>query len=355
MKAYVFGAGASVQAGYPLASRLLHDLSDWLDTCPGGKASEFWVQPCRNRMLQIRETFGSLDSLEIVLGKLEEYGTQRVVPTSATTYRQDHKDIAHDVMEHMMGRRGGALDDPAQGFYPQYLRSDLVTAFREMFYSIEESRSGENAYDKLAQLVEPGSALVTFNYDVALERALARASKWDIGTGYWFTAFPEREASSSIVHKLHGSANWFKEPIQEHGAPRFFPRDLKILGYDDLRDPSIGNGMGVDNTSTFILPNPNKSFYWERLWVPLWKSASKHLRAADEVFIHGYSMPIADARGRELVFNNLSKTALINIHCLDDSNRMADEFRGQGFKNVRAFPAIGFEEWAEAARSHPVP
>jgi hypothetical protein len=110
MKAYIFGAGASVQAGYPLASRLLNTLSNWLDTCPGGKESAFWVQPCRNRMLQIRETFGSLDSLESILGELEQYGTQRVPPTSGTKYRQDIKDLMHDASEHMMGRRH--LDDP---------------------------------------------------------------------------------------------------------------------------------------------------------------------------------------------------------------------------------------------------
>jgi hypothetical protein len=348
MKAYIFGAGASVQAGYPLASRLLHRLSDWLDTNPGGEASAFWVQPCRNRMLQIRETFGSLDSLEAVLGKLEQYGTQRVTPTSTTTYEQDFKDIAHDVSEYMMGRGCRDLDDPAVGFYPQYLRSDLITAFREMFYSIEESRCGENAYDKLARTADAGSGFITFNYDVALERALAKAAKWDVGDGYWFNVFPDRKSSSSIVHKLHGSVNWFKSPIQEYGPPHFFPRDLKILGYEDLRDPSVGNRMPVDNSSTFILPDPNKTFYWECLWLPLWQSAADHLRATDEVFIYGYSMPAADARGRALIFDNVSKAARINVHCMGNSNRMAEEFRGQGFTNVSAFPEIGFEAWAES-------
>lgn len=47
-------------------------------------------------MLQMRETFGSLDSLESVLGKLEQYGAQRVPPTSGTTYEQDMKDLMHD-------------------------------------------------------------------------------------------------------------------------------------------------------------------------------------------------------------------------------------------------------------------
>jgi len=346
MKAYVFGAGASVQAGYPLASRLLHALSDWLDSRQADKESLFWVEPCRNRMVQIRETFGSLDSLESVLGKLETCGTNRFKPTSATTYRQDQKDIAHDVMEHMMGRGCGNLDDAAEGFYPQYLRSDLVTAFREMFYFIEESRVGENAYDTFAQAVRCDSGFITFNYDVALERALAQAGKWDVGTGYWFRPFIDREVPSCTVHKLHGSVNWFKEPIQEYGAPHLFPRDLRILGYPDLSDPTVPNGMGVDNTSTFIFPNPNKSFYWERLWVPLWQSAAEKLRAADEIFIHGYSMPTADERGRALCFENPSKQVRINIHCLGDSDRVAGEFRSQGFTNVRAYPDIGFEAWA---------
>jgi hypothetical protein len=217
-----------------------------------------------------------------------------------------------------------------------------------MFYSIEEHRVGENAYDKLARAVDDGSGFVTFNYDVALERALAKASKWDVADGYLFNVFPDRKGSSSIVHKLHGSVNWLKSPIQEYGHPYFFPRDLRILGYEDLRDPRVGDRMGVDNTSTFVLPNPNKTFYWEYLWLPLWRSAADHLRVADAVFIHGYSMPVADARGRALIFDNVSKAAQINVHCMRDSDRVAEELRGQGFTNVRAFPAIGFEAWADS-------
>jgi hypothetical protein len=169
MKACIFGAGASIQAGYPLASCLLHSLSDWLDTNPGGAASAryeprwsglgsirtpverpqldtnpggaasaFWVERCQNRILQIRETFGSLDSLENVLAKLEQCGTQRVVPTSLTTYAQDCFDIAHDTSEYLMGR--ALLDDSPRGFYPQYMRSDLVPAFREMFPAFTAQR-----------------------------------------------------------------------------------------------------------------------------------------------------------------------------------------------------------------------
>jgi hypothetical protein len=103
MRAYIFGAGASKYAGYPLASQLRQELSAWLDR---SDSSVHWVPRARNRMVQVRETFGSLDDFEGILGKLEEYGYQRVRPTGPTTYSQDAKDILHDCMERMQGSLG---------------------------------------------------------------------------------------------------------------------------------------------------------------------------------------------------------------------------------------------------------
>src|ERR1700686_5265174 len=72
MTGYVLGAGASFSAGYPLASNLLDGLSAWLDRCD---PSVHWVPWARNRIVQVRETFGSLEDFEGILGKLDEYGT----------------------------------------------------------------------------------------------------------------------------------------------------------------------------------------------------------------------------------------------------------------------------------------
>jgi hypothetical protein len=109
VKAYIFGAGASVNAGYPLASQLLHALSVWLDRCD---PSVHWVPWARNRIVQIRETFGSLNDFEGILGKLEEYGQQRVRPTEPTTFRQDFKDIWHDCSETFRGVDVGDANVP---------------------------------------------------------------------------------------------------------------------------------------------------------------------------------------------------------------------------------------------------
>ena len=123
--------------------------------------------------------------------------------------------------------------------------------------------------------------------------------------------------------------------------------DLGLLGYEGLVDPRVGaNGMGVDNSSTFILPDPRKKFYWESFWEPLWNAAAGRLRAANEVFIHGYSMPTADARARQLLFDNINKSAAISIHCRSVSDRIAEEFRSLQFTDVRPFPSVDFEAWA---------
>jgi hypothetical protein len=345
MRVYVLGAGASVSAGYPLASQLLGELSSWLDCCD---SSVHWVPWARNRIVQIRETFGSLDDFEATLGRLEEYGQQRVKPTGQTTYCQDYKDLAHDCMERLQGVDCGDPNIPAQGFYPQYLRSDLISAFREFFYQVEELRTKANAYDDFAERKAcPDSSVITFNYDIALERALAKARMWDIGNGYGFQFLPDRPASRLSVYKLHGSVNWFKHPVNNVPPPVIFTRDLELLGYGNLKDPRVGgDAMGVDNSGTFILPDPRKKFYWEVFWAPLWNAAAERLRVADEVFIHGYSMPAADLRARQLLFDNIPKSAAISIHCRSTSSRIAEEFHTLGFTNVTPFPVVGFEEWA---------
>ncbi len=350
MKAYIFGAGASLTAGYPLASQLLHSLSVWLNRCD---SSVEWVPWARNRIVQVRETFGSLDDFEGILGKLEEYGQQRVRPTGPTTYRQDRMDICHDCTETFCGV--GDPDVPAQGFYPQYLRSDLIGAFREFFYQTEELRTEPNSYDSFAERkAGPDSGVITFNYDIALERALGKSGKWDIGNGYGFPFLHDRLASKVTVYKLHGSVNWFKDPINDVPPPVIFTRDLELFGYEHLVDPRVGgNRMGVDNSGTFILPDPRKKFYWERFWEPLWNAAAERLRAAKEVFILGYSMPAADVRARQLLFANIEKSTVISIHCRSTSDRTAEEFRSRGFTDVRPFPSVDFEAWAASEESAP--
>jgi hypothetical protein len=242
----------------------------------------------------------------------------------------------------------GAAQGQAKSLDTHYQREDLVSAVREFFYHVEYRRAPTGAYRIFARRHAcVGDTLITFNYDVALERALMAEEKWDIGSGYGFRLFPDRPPSPLTVFKLHGSVNWFRFPLQQIPPPLVFERDLKLLGYEGISDARIGaNGCAVGNRSTLVLPEPDKPFYWKELWVPLWESAAKRLRSARRVFIHGYSLPSGDARARRLFFDNVIRRASVYVFCKGDSKRIAGEFRNRGFSDVRHSSEVGFEDWS---------
>jgi hypothetical protein len=169
----------------------LQSLSDWLDHAD---QSQHWVGPCRNRIVQVRETFGSLADFESILGKLNEYGHKRMKPTSPTTYGQNELDIMHDCTERLRGVDCGNPDEPAQGFYPQYLRSDLILALREFFHQTEQNRARPTAYaDFAARKIDMDSVVISLNYDVALERSQA------LGNGI---LAPDTDLQPSLTERL---------------------------------------------------------------------------------------------------------------------------------------------------------
>jgi len=257
----------------------------------------------------------------------------------------DARKVERDMAERVFR---GETNSRSNGFYAHNMRDDLLIAVREFFFDVESHRSEETAYDRFARhRVSPNDTLITFNYDVALDRALAGAGTWDIGWGYGFPIFTERPRSPLTLFKLHGSVNWFAAPMQSAPPPLMFPRDLELLGYKNLRDRRIGTGgSAAFNQGTVILPDSNKQFYWENLWQPLWGCAAERLRGVQEVFIHGYSMPSADARACGLLFDNVSHSAPIHVLCRCDFERVADDFRRVGFSDVRPDPRARFEEWA---------
>jgi hypothetical protein len=71
MVAYIFGAGASANANYPLASGLLHELSNWLDN---QNTLEDHIEGFRNRFVQLRTLFATLDDFEAILERLRLMG-----------------------------------------------------------------------------------------------------------------------------------------------------------------------------------------------------------------------------------------------------------------------------------------
>jgi len=54
-------------------------------------------------------------------------------------------------------------------------------------------------------------------------------------------------------------------------------------------------------------------------------------------------MSASDPKARELLFDNVNRDAIMNVHCVGTSDRIAEEFQCRGFADVRSFPVTGFE------------
>jgi hypothetical protein len=209
MRVFVLGAGASRDAGYPLAAEMGKCLAAWVSTLPS-------EHQYRSSLEQISDLYGGLQDFEAILA---------------------------DLMTCAPGSRAAGL-----GVKLPYLLSDLKEALRDYFDTIRSTPAP--LYDKLARVLRRGDLVITFNYDLGVERALHTAGLWNIKTGYGFP-IDDGEPSPVEVLKLHGSTNWrallfggrtggtfVGDGTSLGDRPvLFFQPDFVYLGYQDFVDP----------------------------------------------------------------------------------------------------------------------
>lgn len=172
MVAFVFGAGASLHAGYPLTAQLGNDLYDWARQNDAFMWSGY--------LEELFERYGGLEDLERILTELYE----RPAGSPAAAFSKMH-----------CGNTIGGLK----------------VAIPELFHSVRRRPIlGRDLYRELARSkIRNGDRILTFNYDLACERALRMEGVWEIGDGYGFSLGAGiTPTSKTKILKLHGSASW---------------------------------------------------------------------------------------------------------------------------------------------------
>ncbi len=143
---YVLGAGASLHAGYPLAQALGTALSDWVEqTRPAGCGY-------RKSIARLRELYGNLDNFEAIMTDLLQ-----IRPPADRLTDIERPSVIWDIPE----------------------------AIIEWFNTIRHLPAP--LYDQLAQHhTSSGDTVITFNYDLGIERSLRTTGRWEINGGYGF-------------------------------------------------------------------------------------------------------------------------------------------------------------------------
>jgi hypothetical protein len=271
------------------------------------------------------------------------------------------------------------LDDRISHTSDQFLVS-LRNHAQMMVYDYLNSIRGHSAelYRLFAEsILTPQDTVITFNYDVSLDRELHRSGKWNVPTGYGFVmdqpfGFATDQPRASLpckLLKLHGSTNWIAQVfggLQGGGAANL---DEPLLGWrpviptpemiylgTDLVDRRFRMGTGF--APMLIMPVANKKFFiptsfepreLEDFWDSLWLQAEQAISSSDEVHIIGYSLPEYDYRARDLLLRKTHRETQVSICCRSGTADLVKLFCGSGFARAHSAADGTFEGWTNAA------
>jgi len=332
MTVFVLGAGASVHAGYPLASNLGEDLHTWA---------------CLNRQTAAGQKSGFLESLRALYGNLA-----------------DCECVLTELIECPAGSRAESLTQMQRG----HALGAIEELVPEFFWSLSQNNGTSNLYDDLARNhIRDGDVVLTFNYDLACERSLKRAGLWEIGDGYGFDVSPEQITPSKVkILKLHGSINWLLlifggiaggSSVSSVYGPRpavFGDRYFSYLGYPpEFHDPLARGITKTGGEPSVILPALHKKFFNETFagrelqpfWDAMWGMAGEAVHCTDKIVILGYSMPQADERARELLLNESNPDAKILVFSGGSTQDICEGFQVKGFREVSSSGSCKFEDY----------
>lgn len=242
-------------------------------------------------------------------------------------------------------------------------------------------------HKKLAQWLEPGDVVLSFNYDLLADRALKSRGDWWIDDGYglkfhrvghWAPdggkwRVPKKKASRIRLLKPHGSVNWLycRDPWESNVnvslrgvAPKTVPEELYCLEdmHADLAadfplfewwaryEHEDKHGYSFDLHSLIVPPAITKQYRsFEPFIGGVWAQAVESLLVqATELYFIGYSLRPEDLRSWWLFRKAaVEGTKLRNVWVVDPSDDVLERIRTvfAGRKTDRRATTI--EEFAE--------
>jgi len=342
MTTYVLGAGASCDAGYPLAKTMGSELFTWMKGPIHAADSYAARYPGTAEFLEGK--FGVIENIE---------------------------ELATEIQKLIVECENGTAGQRAERTVLANEYGVLKNAVRSWFAEIQKRAAlSSPAYHGFARnIVVPGDCIITFNYDVLLERELKLAGKFEVGDGYGFRIETLPEGSPTKVLKLHGSTSWLALLFggRTSGAFQFEPgntlgprpvigsNELAFLGYSNSVDPGFARGGAA--LPVMIFPERTKQFYfaantgieYEGFWNDLWHQASVALRSGTRVVICGYSLNPVDERAHDLLLSAPRKRTEIVVASAGGTDMIVEEYRKAGYTGAVPADEVLFTKWVASS------
>ncbi len=360
MNVYVIGAGVSKTAGYPLGAELFEEVDAYVRNLQSVSNTPItrpeyvkdWPQLC-DKFAQhpnplIKEAYRT-KHLEFLFTILDSAGAMQFDAIDKLAIKQGRGRRARFI--HIM-----RADQP----FFSAIREEYTNARAVLLWALGtyfQSRHHEDgvAFDQsswpelrhFARKLQRGDVIITFNYDSTLERVLFRAGLWTPDDGYgfkvrlqksWADATPVfYDPSPVTILHLHGALGW-RSKMSVNQFYRSEARGRTAAPWPEMiKDPiSLDHvfltELGIEGRDSDVPEGPNefhalhpsylKAFGFpavRTVFLKLWRRAAELIRAADKIFIIGYSLPEADTAALTLFVTicNPQKIEIVNSNAAD--------------------------------------
>jgi hypothetical protein len=208
------------------------------------------------------------------------------------------------------------------------------------------------------QIVRPGDAILTFNYDCVIDHHLQKHGdgKWNARYGYGFSLGPGGK-------RLKGDGAWQpKQPAKKgetvrllklHGSLHFVVEKAEQQDYEvTLKErPYTYQGRGMRFT---IIPPEYVKRFEAGVFRDLWNHAFRTIARAENLVFMGYSLPVTDAHATALFRTGVKADGLKALVVANPDREVRRRVRSvvqRGLsKETRVLSLESFEEFVHVPR-----
>jgi hypothetical protein len=275
MKVFVFGAGASKFAGFPL----LKDLHGFIEEKLTGRRLDISVNNHFETYKKFKNSLKEdlLQNIELLLTQID-----LAIFENRPTFFGNKYEIRY--LEKIRSSFSEVLASTLRHHHFDFNRAEL-------YQGVNQSLSRF-----IVKKLKPGDSIITFNWDCLVEGALWNNNMWTFLDGWGiekeisqfktqFYPYDKPKVSNILVYKLHGSFNWSYDDIHEKIYFRYLDSIHQDLG--SLHEDSAYSQKII----ALIEPSYIKQFY--KPLKLIWLKAFEAICNAQEIYI-GYSLPPAD-------------------------------------------------------------
>ena len=212
---------------------------------------------------------------------------------------------------------------------------------------------------KLVEKQRNSVAIMTFNYDLCLEIAIARA-----GLRYDYCLNGQCPDGHIPLLKLHGSLNWLGSVGSDKPVIHSIDSFLKL--HNAIQSPSPGSMNLVEHLPTWakelkiegppdpiIVPPTRSKLQHHRQLAGVWREAARHLSEAENIVVIGYSLPETDPFFRELYALGTAGASTIKRFLVYDPDTKGLESRFRALIGPRVEPR--FQYLSQLSQSRLIP